>query len=119
TDVKRALRRAWFRLAPVADGYSLFQVPLRHGARRVLTRRFARAARRAGVPVHGWVVDDPAEMRMLLDWGVTGIITDRPDLAQDVLAAWIAGGDGPSSSAGAAAGSVAPREHGLVGHTVR
>lgn len=87
TEVRRALRRAWFGLAPPADGCRAFQVPVRYGPRRVLTRRFARAARRAGLPVHAWIIDDPAEMQRLLDWGVTGIITDRPDRARDLLAA--------------------------------
>ena len=84
-DVKRALRRAWFGLSPDTNVYRLFQVPLMHRGRRVLTRRFARAARRAGLPVHAWVIDDPQQMQTLLAWGVTGIITDRPDLALDVV----------------------------------
>ena len=84
-DVKRALRRAWFGLSPDTNVYRLFQVPLMHRGRRVLTRRFARTARRAGLPVHAWVIDDPQQMQTLLAWGVTGIITDRPDLALDVV----------------------------------
>jgi glycerophosphoryl diester phosphodiesterase len=84
-EVRRALYRAWFGLSPVINGYRLFQVPPTHHGRRVLTRRFARAARRAGLPVHAWVIDDPAQMHTLIAWGVTGIITDRPDLARIVV----------------------------------
>ena len=33
-----------------------------------------------------WVVNDPADMRRLLDLGVDGIVTDRADLLLEVLA---------------------------------
>ena len=64
-----------------ATGCQVFQVPLRVNGREVITRRFVRTARRAGVPVHAWIIDDAADMRRLVDWGVTGLITDRPDVA--------------------------------------
>lgn len=63
-----------------------FQVPERSGRYRVVTPAFVRAAHRANIPVHVWTVDDPADMRRLLEWGVDGIQTDRPDLLADVLA---------------------------------
>ena len=44
-----------------------------------------RRAHAAGRPVHVWTVDDPDEMRELLDRGVDGIFTDRTDLLKDVL----------------------------------
>ena len=53
---------------------------------RLVDRRFLSAAHRRGVPVTVWVVNDPAEMRRLIDEGVDGITTDRPDLLNKVLA---------------------------------
>lgn len=85
TEVQAALRRAWFGIAPRRTGYDLFQMPTRLAGRSILTRGFVRVARRAGVPVQAWIVDDPAEMRTLLTWGVTGLISDRPDLAVAVV----------------------------------
>jgi len=51
----------------------------------VTTRAFVDAAHRRNVEVHVWTIDDPAEMHRLLDLGVDGILTDRPDLLRDVL----------------------------------
>jgi len=70
----------WY--VPAADA---FQVPERSGRVRVLTPAFVRAAHAANMPVHVWTVDEPNDMRRLLDWGVDGIQTDRPDLLARVL----------------------------------
>ncbi|MEC3978276.1 glycerophosphodiester phosphodiesterase [Amycolatopsis sp. H20-H5] len=83
-----ALRaQAWLPLLPLgslARG-SMAQVPVRQGRLTVVDRAFVRAAGRAGVEVHTWTIDDPTEMRELLDLGVHGIVTDRPDLLRAVL----------------------------------
>jgi glycerophosphoryl diester phosphodiesterase len=80
-----ALRRSYLWLSPTRPPFRLYQVPMRLRGRRVLTRQFVRTSRRAGLPVHVWVVDDLADMRLLIDWGVTGLITDRPDVARSVV----------------------------------
>lgn len=44
-----------------------------------------KTAKDLGLQVLVWTVNDPAIMRRMLDLGVDGLITDRPDLAQQVL----------------------------------
>jgi glycerophosphoryl diester phosphodiesterase len=63
------------------------QVPVRRGAVTVVTPRFLARAHALGLLVHVWTIDDPGEMRRLLDLGVDGIVTDRTDLLRDVLVA--------------------------------
>lgn len=46
----------------------------------VPTERFIRRAGVQGCPVHVWTVDDPARANVLWQRGVSGIITNRPDL---------------------------------------
>jgi glycerophosphoryl diester phosphodiesterase len=61
------------------------QVPERWKGRTIVSRRFVREAHRRNIPVHVWTVDDPVAMRRLLDLGVDGIQTDRPDRLARVL----------------------------------
>ena len=65
--------------------YDILQIPERFGVLTLVTRRFVEAAHGWNVPVHVWVVDDEADMRRLLELGVDGIQTDRPDVAARVL----------------------------------
>jgi glycerophosphoryl diester phosphodiesterase len=60
-------------------------IPLRARGLRVATRRVVRHFHRLGMRVLVWTVDAEAEMRSLLDLGVDGIMTDRPDLLARVL----------------------------------
>jgi len=54
-------------------------VPEVSGATRVVSRRFVDYAHRAGLGVQVWTVDEEADARRLLGWGVDALITDRPD----------------------------------------
>jgi glycerophosphoryl diester phosphodiesterase len=39
-----------------------------------------REAHAAGIEVVVWTVNDPADMQRMVEWGVDGLITDRPDV---------------------------------------
>jgi glycerophosphoryl diester phosphodiesterase len=74
------------RLGLLRPAYDALQVPETHRGIRIVSPKMVAAAHRLGLDVHVWTVDDSSDMRRLLDWGVDGIMTDRPDLLAAVLA---------------------------------
>lgn len=78
-EVTRAVAAATARRA-VRGRADALQIPI-----RVATPRLIDAAHRGGKHIHVWTVNDPAEMRRLLALGVDGIVTDRPDLLNEVM----------------------------------
>jgi glycerophosphoryl diester phosphodiesterase len=68
-------------------GANCLQVPECQYGVRIVTDRFVRAAHAAHLPVQVWTVDDPKSMQRLLDLGVDAIMTNRPSVMFDVLAA--------------------------------
>jgi glycerophosphoryl diester phosphodiesterase len=50
-----------------------------------LSQAVLKRARALGLRVIPWTVNEPADMERLLDWGVDGIITDRPDRLRSVM----------------------------------
>lgn len=66
--------------------FDALQVPFRHGRLTVVDRRFLDHAQHHGIYVHVWTIDDPREMRALVDLGVDGIMTDRPEKLLEILA---------------------------------
>jgi glycerophosphoryl diester phosphodiesterase len=84
---------AWFRLRlmlrvpPRRSPYTRIQVPPKIWGVTFLDRngRFVRAARRAGLKVDAWTIDDPAEMDRLIDLDVDGMMTDSPSVLAGVV----------------------------------
>jgi len=63
----------------------IFQIPEFAGRLRIVSPGFLRAARRQGLEVHIWTVNEKSDMRRLIAWGVDGIITDYLDRLAEVL----------------------------------
>jgi glycerophosphoryl diester phosphodiesterase len=79
-EVRWALYRSWLRWPVSGVAYGGYQIPEVAGSTRVVSPRFVAGARRAGLAVQVWTVDDQADARRLVAWGVHALITDRPDL---------------------------------------
>jgi glycerophosphoryl diester phosphodiesterase len=65
--------------------YDALQVPPEHRGTKVVTPRFLEAAHDRGVRVDVWTINEPDEMRRMLDLGADGIMTDRPEELVRVL----------------------------------
>ncbi len=63
------------------------QVPVAAKGIRIVDEAFLTAAHARGLQVHVWTIDDADEMVELLDLGVDGIMTDRPQVLREVLEA--------------------------------
>lgn len=90
-EVRRALHRTWLCWPLGTCAWQGYQVPERSGWLRVVSPRFVKYAHLAGLKVQVWTVDEEADMRRLLDWGVDALISNRPDVAVRVRDAWLAG----------------------------
>ena len=66
-------------------GAACLQVPPMSNGIPVITRRLLDAVHAAGGQVHAWTIDDPRQMAELLDLGVDGLVTNRADLAVELL----------------------------------
>lgn len=84
--------RAGKALGERVTTFGAAQIPVRQGRIPLADRRFIDTAHRLGIEVHVWTVDDAATIERLLDFGVDGIMTDRPSALRDLLVrrrAWV------------------------------
>ncbi len=89
-EARWSLHRSWVRWPWTrARPYVAFQVPEKAGRMRVVSRGFVRHVHREGLVLQVWVVNEREDVARLLDWGVDGIISDRPDIAVATRDAWL------------------------------
>lgn len=82
----------------LAMPFRALQVPERVHGIPMVTRRYLRAARARGCQVHVWTVDDAQEMQRLIELGVDGLMSDRPDRLAAVLGLEPRGSREPTST---------------------
>jgi glycerophosphoryl diester phosphodiesterase len=89
TSTGPTLSRMWVLASRVGRGgggeASALQLPTQIRGVRVVDEKLVRSAHDAGLQVHVWTVNDVDEMKRLLDVGVDGLVTDRPDRLRILL----------------------------------
>ncbi len=65
--------------------YLLAQAEAHHPQHGLVDAAYMAWARKQGWRVHTWAVDDPAEARRLIDLGVNGLITNKPQFLRESL----------------------------------
>ncbi len=56
------------------------QVPMSYAGVNILTPALVKAAHKLNLRIDVWTINDPGIMQSLIEMGVDGVITDRPDL---------------------------------------
>lgn len=71
--------------APVVPPVVALQVPATYGDVEVVNESFVEAAHGARIAVHVWTVNERDKITRLLELGVDGLVSDRPNLLAEVL----------------------------------
>lgn len=61
------------------------QLPMESSGLNLAKKRVVKSAHRHNMAVHYWTIDDKDDMKLLINNGADGLITDRPDLMNEVL----------------------------------
>lgn len=65
--------------------FDAVQIPASALGLKIVSPRLVKTYHKAGVMVHVWTINDPEQMKKLLEAGVNGIVTDRTDIAVNLL----------------------------------
>ena len=68
-----------------ADGVAVLQIPMEEYGFNLATERMIRKAHEHNLAVQYWTIDDPDDMRYLIELGADAIMTDKPSLLKKVL----------------------------------
>ncbi len=67
-----------------ADGICVLQIPMEEYGINLAKKSLIRCAHRHNIAVHYWTINDPEDMKHLIEIGADGIMTDRPHLLKEV-----------------------------------
>lgn len=70
------------------EPFEWLQIPPAWNGLPLATRAFIRSTQARGLRIAYWTINEPAAMRRLIERGADALVTDRPDLARDVVRAW-------------------------------
>lgn len=84
-EIRLMVAQVRLGILPFPPMVDALQIPNRWEGEPVATPQLVKAAHARNMAVHVWTVDEPDEMNHLLDLGVDGIISDRPDRLARVL----------------------------------
>ena len=66
------------------DELCVFQFPMEEKGFDLATKSFTNAAHKHNLAVHYWTINDPEDMRLLIEIGADGIMTDYPHRLKEV-----------------------------------
>jgi glycerophosphoryl diester phosphodiesterase len=72
-------------VARIAAEINALQIPTHSGKLNLISPTFISAMHAAGLELHYWTINDPDQMVELLRLGADGLVTDRADLAVEVV----------------------------------
>ena len=61
------------------------QIPMYFYGLKIVTKNLVEHVHNVGKKIHVWTVNDEGEMKALIDYGVDGIMTDRPKKLKELL----------------------------------
>ena len=71
---------------PPSTPYRVLNIPMRYKGLELISPNMLKRVKQFGLWVNVWTIDDESDMQRLVEMGVGGIMTDRPDRLSQVLA---------------------------------